>query len=257
VRRYAVLGPLRITDESGEIVFTARKMEIFLAILLIRANQVVSLSQVITELWGDNPPRRATASVHVYVSNLRKMLTRSAGSDSPILTRHPGYMLLMGSDELDLHMFQREVNQGRRHLREGRFEQASQCLARGLELWRGPAFNEYRDGPIVGGFVGWLEEARLECIELLIDADLAAGRHREVIGRLLSLVAEYPLREFFHHRLMLALYRSGRQAEALETYRSVRAMLDQDLGLEPGRDLRDLHRSILLADDGLDIRHAG
>jgi DNA-binding SARP family transcriptional activator len=163
----------------------------------------------------------------------------------------------MGSDELDLHRFQREFSQGRTHLREGRYEQASRCFTTALSLWRGTAFSEYRDGPLISGFVSWLEEAHLECIELLIDADLAAGRHRELVGWLLSLTAEYPLKENFHERLMLALYRSGRQADALRAYQSVREMLDRDLGLEPSRPLRDLQRAILVADGRLDIRHGG
>ncbi|SNQ48350.1 DNA-binding transcriptional activator of the SARP family [Frankia canadensis] len=254
MRRYAVLGPLRVFGEEREIEISARKMEILLAVLLIRANQVVSLSQVMAELWGEAPPRRATASVHVYVSNLRKLLSWPDGDDNPIYTRNPGYMLTMGDDELDLHTFQREVEQGRGHVRERRYEQAARCLRAGLELWRGPAFNEYREGPIVSGFVGWLEESRLECVELLIDAELAMGRHRQLVGQLLALTAEYPLREFFHHRLMLALYRCGRQAEALGVYRAVRSTLDRELGLEPGRQLRDLHGAILTADDDLDIR---
>ncbi len=254
MRRYAVLGPLRVFVEGREIEISARKMEILLAVLLIRANQVVSLSQVMAELWGENPPRRATASVHVYVSNLRKLLSPADGSDSPIHTRSPGYMLTSGDDELDLHTFQRAVKQGRAHVRERRHEQAAACLRAGLELWRGPAFHEYRDGPIVSGFAGWLEESRLECIELLIDTEFAMGRHRELVGQLLAWTAEYPLREFFHHRLMLALYRCGRKAEALGVYQSVRSTLDRELGLEPGRQLRQLHCSILTADDDLEIR---
>ncbi|WP_063897600.1 MULTISPECIES: AfsR/SARP family transcriptional regulator [Frankia] len=234
-------------------MISARKVEIMLAVFLVRANHVVSLSQLTTELWGDDPPRRAIASMHVYVSNLRKILALPAETKNPIVTRHPGYLLQMEPDDLDLTLFERRVQEGKRHLAEGSYAQASRCLTAALGLWRGPALGDLKAGPIVSGFLGWLEETRLECIELSLDADLALGRHPELVRRLIALTNDHPLRETFHHRLMLALYRSGRQVEALQVYQTVRDIFHRDLGLEPSRPLRDLQQAILQADEGLDL----
>jgi DNA-binding SARP family transcriptional activator len=155
----------------------------------------------------------------------------------------------MGSDELDVHIFQQHVNQGRAHMRASRNEEALASIDNALGVWRGPALEDLRNSPTVNGFAAWAEEARLECVEMHLDASLALGRDRELIGRLYALTTEHPLREAFHRQLMLALYRSARQAEALRTYESVRDTLRGELGIEPCRELRDLHRAILSGDD--------
>jgi DNA-binding SARP family transcriptional activator len=242
------LGPLRVVCEDGEIAtIGAQKIETLLAALLIRADQVVATDQLMTEIWNDRVPRRATAGIHVYVSQLRKFLTRCGGPGGRVVTRPPGYVLHSGDDELDYRSFVELVDWGRDHARESRYEQASKCFENALAMWRGPALGDLSHGPIVDGFVTWLTETRLECTEMLIDAQLELGRHRELVGRLYSLTAEHPLRESFVRQLMLALYRSERQADALEVYRSVRRTIREELGLEPCRALQELQQGILTA----------
>jgi len=251
--RYEILGPLRLVDGGVTSAPSARKMAIVLGALLVRAEQIVSAEQLMAEIWHDDPPRSASASLYVHISQLRKFLHRP-GRPDPIATRRPGYVLHIGDDEFDVHDFQRLAKLGREHVRGGRHEEATDCFDEALRLWRGPALGDLRDGPIGSSFTTWLEETRLECLELRIESGLALGRHRELVGHLYSLTSENPLRETFHHQLMLALYRSERQADALAAYRSARAVLNEQLGLEPGRALRQLQQAILAADDRLDLQ---
>ncbi|MEV5829039.1 AfsR/SARP family transcriptional regulator [Spirillospora sp. NPDC052242] len=241
-------------DES--LTVSARKMEIVLATLLTRAEQVVSIEQLVTELWGGSPPRRATAALYVYVSQLRKLLTGSTGRTGPISTRAPGYMLRTGADELDLHVFQRLMGEGRAALRSGDHPRAGRALETALGLWRGPALSELREGPIINGFAIWLEEMRLECNELLVEANLALGRHREMISVLRRMIADHPLHEAFYRQLMTALCRAERRADALVVYQNARATLNRELGLEPGRQLREMQHSILVSADAFDTMAA-
>ncbi|HEV8562988.1 MAG TPA: AfsR/SARP family transcriptional regulator [Actinophytocola sp.] len=252
--RYEVLGPLCIVDDHGTSAFiSARKMEILLAALLIRNGQVLTAPQIITEIWGENNPRRANAALYVYISQLRKFLHRP-DHQSPIVTRPLGYLLRTGDDVLDLHEFQALVVKGRDHTKARRHAAAADAFGAALELWRGPALGDLRgDGPIINGFTTWIGEARLECVEMHIDARLALGQHRELVSRLYGLVTDHPLRESFYRQLMLALYRSERQADALSVYQSARRILNEELGLEPCRSLRDLHQAILLGDETLDV----
>lgn len=256
--RYEILGPLRIVDDGGHAsTISAHKVEVLLATLLIRSDQVVTIDQLISEIWNQNPPQRARASLHVYVSQLRKMLTCAERSTPPIVTLPSGYMLRVGPDELDLHTFQRLMNDGRSLSREGRHLGAARSFDGALTLLRGPVLGELSEGPIVKGFVTWLEEARIECTEMGVESQLALGRHRELVGDLYALTAEYPLRESFHRQLMLALYRSERQADALRVYQDVRRILHDELGIEPGRALRRLQHAILADDDELDRQLVG
>src|SRR5258708_17986554 len=195
--RYEILGPLRVIDAGNTTFIGARKVEILLTALLIRADQVVSAEQLMTELWGERLAGRARAGVHVYVSELRKFLNRHGRPDSPVMTRPPGYMLSLGSDELDCQAFQTLMNLGRRYAREQCDEAAADCFDEALALWRGPVLADLGTGPIVNGFVTWLSEERMECTELLMDTRLRLGCHRELVGRLFSLAAEHPLRESF------------------------------------------------------------
>ncbi|RAY11929.1 activator protein [Actinomadura craniellae] len=251
--RYEVLGPLRIVDEHGGSFISGRKIETVLAVLLVRAGGVVTFDQLMAEIWGDTPPRRASAAIYVYISQLRKHLKRPGRSSSEIITRAPGYVLQLGSDELDANSFIRLVNTGREHSREGRHREASRCFQSALDLWHGPVLGDLRGGgSIIEGFATWLEEVRLECTEMLMDSYLQLGDHRRLVGQLYSLASEYPLNEAFYRQLMLALYRSERQADALEVYQSARKVLKSQLGLDPCRGLQDLQRAILLADDQLE-----
>jgi DNA-binding SARP family transcriptional activator len=248
--RYEILGPLRVTDENGTSFINARKIETLLAVLLARADEVIPTGALMTEIWGEGVPRRAVAGLHVFVSQLRKFLNRP-NRPSPVITRPPGYVLSLDEDEFDAHLYLKQMEAGRAYAANQRHDAAAECLTSALSLWRGPVFNGYCPGPILEGFVSWLTEARLDCTELLVDSQLALGRHRELVGRLYSLTAEHPLRESFYRQLMLALYRSDRQADALKVYQSARRTLNEELGLEPCRALQEVQRAVLRADDHL------
>src|SRR5579875_1750763 len=249
--RYEILGPLRVTDRGRSSFIGPQKVEVVLAALLIRSDQVVTIEQLVDEIWSEKAPRRAVAGIHVYISQLRKFLNHHGQMDNPISTRYPGYILRIGPDEFDLWDYERLMNLGRAYAREGSHQEAVDCLGDALSLWRGPVLDRARHGPIVEGFVVRINEARLECVEMLMDSSLMLGRHRELIGELYALTAEYPLREMFYRQLMLALYRSERQADALQVYQRARQRLQDELGLEPCRTLREIQHAILVSDDQL------
>ncbi|MFF7634694.1 BTAD domain-containing putative transcriptional regulator [Kitasatospora sp. NPDC008050] len=247
--KYQLLGSLRVIDGNSTTFLSAQKVETLLAALLVRSDHVVTTDQLMNELWGEQLPRRASAGLHVYISELRKFLNRPGRADSPIVTRSSGYMLRLRNDELDHQAFLDLTELGRRHLREQNHEEAVDCFERGLALWRGPVLGDLGDGPILRSFATWLTEVRLDCAEMYVDARLQLGRHRELVGYLFSLIAESPLRETFYRQLMVALYRSERRAEALKVYQSARSTLIDELGLEPCSALQELHRAVLAADD--------
>ncbi|CAO5154763.1 SARP family transcriptional regulator, regulator of embCAB operon [Frankia sp. AiPs1] len=249
--RYETLGRLRVTDADQAHSLSARKTAVALAVLLIRAGQVVPMERLITEIWDDDPPTRATAAVHVYVSHLRRFLA-GANAASQIVTRAPGYRLTLGTDEVDADRFHELLWDGREHAARGSHERAAELLESALGLWRGPALDGLHGSAVVDGYVGRLAESRLAGIETLMEAKLALGRHREVVGSLYSLAAEHPTREKLHRQLMLALYRSERQADALRAYHSLRRCLQDSVGLEPGRGLQELYHSILVEDARLE-----
>ena len=211
IMRYELLGPLRILDGDVAVVISTQKIQVLLAALLIRADQVVAADHLITEIWGDAPPSRAQAGLHVYVSQLRKTLNLMG---SPIVTRPPGYMLRLGTAECDFHTFLRLINAGRECAREGRWENAIHCFGRALFLWRGSALGNGPRGPIAEAFIAWLNEARRECVEMLVDAYLRLGRFGDMGLRLCSLLAGHPFQEDFSHHLKLALCRVEQQIGA-------------------------------------------
>jgi DNA-binding SARP family transcriptional activator len=213
----------------------------------------VSLDHLITEIWGDHAPRRAMAGLHVYVSQLRKFLHRADTEDSPIVTHPSGYLLRTGTDELDYQVFEGLVAGGRDCARQRLYEQATEYFENALSMWRGPVLGDLSPGPVTVGFATRMLETWLECTEALIECQLLLGLHREVVGHLYSLTAEHPLHEAFHRQLMLALYRSERQADALRAYQVAWRTLDEELGVRPCRSLQELQRAILDADDHLDI----
>jgi DNA-binding SARP family transcriptional activator len=249
--KYEILGPPRIVH-SGKVSFIgAPKLETIITVLLIRADRVVSSEQLINEAWGEEPPRRAMASLHVHISQLRKLIQGAGRADSPVITRPPGYLLRLGTDELDLNVFLGLIEIARSHMRLGRHEDAYISCSQALRLCQEPVINNASRGPILEGFATWLSEVRLESTEILMDAQLMLGRHREIISSLYSLVAECPLREAFRRQLMVALYRSERQADALEVYQQTRKVLNDELGLEPGQALRHVQEAILNRDERL------
>src|SRR5436309_10440671 len=211
---FRVLGPLEVRDSGRSLPLAGAKQRALLALLLVNANHVVSRDRLIDELWGEQPPGTAVQSLQVYVSRLRKLLPPET-----LLTRPPGYLLELEDDELDLRRFERLLAAGRETLATGEAERAAHLLHDALALWRGPALAEFAFEPFAQAEIGRLEDLRLAAVEERIEADLALGRQADLIGELEALVAENPYRERLRGQLMLALYRSGRQAEALEAYR--------------------------------------
>lgn len=249
--QYGLLGPLRVVDRDRPCTPTAAKVRVLLAALLVRPNQMVPTERLVEEIWVDHPPRRAEAGVHVYVSQLRKLL--ATGGEHPIATRPPGYQLDVPDGALDVACFEAQVLRGRRELAAGDFSRAAGTFATALGLWRGPALCDVLVGRGLATVATRLEEARLEAVELRIEADIALGRHLELIGELRALIVEHPFREAFHRQLMLTLYRSERQTDALHAYLGVRRLLNEELGVEPGRPLRRLQKAILVGDRALDL----
>jgi DNA-binding SARP family transcriptional activator len=219
-----------------------------LAILLLHLGEVVSSERLIDALWGERPPATAAKTLQGYVSHLRKGL-----GDGVLQTRGRGYQLLVEQDQLDADRFERLSAEGRAALRNGDAASAAERLRRALRLWRGPALVDFTYEQFARAEIARLEEARMATLEDRLDADLALGRHAEVIGELEGLVRDHPLRERLRGQLLLALYRSRRQAEALDVYQAGRRALVDELGIEPSRHLRDLHQAILEQDAALDL----
>jgi DNA-binding SARP family transcriptional activator len=234
---FRILGPLEVVGPDGPLPLGGTLQRAVLALLLTRANEVVSADRLIDELWSGDPPRTAANTVQYYVSQLRKLL----GSDR-ILTRPPGYTIRIDEGELDLERFERLVTSG-----------DVAALREALDLWRGPPLADFEYASFARTEIGRLEELRLAALEERIEADLALGRHAQLVGELEALVREHPLRERLRAQLMLALYRSGRQAEALEAYQDARRTLVEELGIEPGPPLQRLEKAILVHDAELDL----
>ena len=246
---YRVLGPLEVLDGGRSVPLAGAKQRALLALLLVHANHVLSRDRLVDELWGDEPPDTAVQSLQVYVSRLRKLLP----SDT-LLTRPPGYLLEVEPSQLDLRSFELLLADGREALARGDPARASRVLHEALDLWRGPALAEFAFEPFAQAEIGRLEDLRLAAVEERVEADLALGRHADLIGELEALIAEHPYRERLRGQLMRALYRSGRQAEALDAYRDARSALVDQLGIEPSAELQQLERAILTQDTELDSR---
>jgi DNA-binding SARP family transcriptional activator/tetratricopeptide (TPR) repeat protein len=243
-----VLGPLELTVAGAAVPLGGRKQRLLLAVLACHANKVVSTGWLLQQLWGQEPPPSARKNLQTYVHQLRRML----GDPGRVARRPPGYSLVVGEGELDVDRFRALVEQARAAMAAGLPGEGRGQLERALALWRGPAFADLDDASTVLPETAALEEERLAATELRVEAELACGRHAELVPELSSLVASQPLRERLRAQLMLALYRSGRQAEALAVYRQARQVLVEELGLEPGEDLRELERAILAGDRALD-----
>jgi DNA-binding SARP family transcriptional activator len=243
---FRLLGPLEVFDGTRAVVVGGGKRRSLLAVLLLHGNEVVSADRLIDELWGEHPPPTAAKGLQVYVSQLRKELQNGADRDGEVLvTRANGYMLQLGPDDIDVQRFERSVSAGEHALAAGEPDRAAQRLRHGLALWRGPPLADFTYEPFAQQEIARLDELRLVAIAQRIDADLALGRHAQVVGELEALVRGHPMRERIRGQLMLALYRCGRQAEALETYRDGRRKMSDELGLEPGPELRELETRIL------------
>ncbi len=245
---FRVLGPLEAGDERESLALGPRKQRALLARLLLDAGRTVSVDRLLDDLWGDEIPGTAVKMVQIYVSGLRKIV----GSDR-LVTQPSGYRFtLAAGDELDLQTFERRAGEGRTALSQGDPVTAAERLAAALALWRGPALAEFGTEPFAPAEADRLEEMRLAAVADRIDAELALGRARELIGELEALSAQHPLRERTREQMMLALYRSGRQGDALAAYHAFRAVLDEQLGLEPSPRLRALEQAVLTHDPALD-----
>ena len=246
---FRILGPLEVLDKGRVLDVGGGKQRSVLALLLVHANEVVSSDRLIDELWPNEPPPTAAKIVQVHVSRLRKTL--DGAGERILLTRGHGYELRVATDQLDVGRFQTLLDEGRAAIAAGEPENAAEKLRRALDLWRGPPLADFSYDSFAQEEIARLEELRLAAIEERIEADLAVGRHNAVVQELEQLVARHPLRERLRGQLMLALYRSGRQAEALEVYREGRRTLADQLGLEPSPALQQLERAILAHDQAV------
>jgi DNA-binding SARP family transcriptional activator len=252
VLEFRILGPLEVIGEDGPIPLGGPKQRATLAILLLDANRVVSVDRLADDLYAGAAPVTAVTQVQRQISELRKALGASA-----IETRAPGYVIRLIPEQLDLKHFEHHTEKAAKALARRDARAAAVLYAEALELWRGPPLADLAHEPFAHISIERLEEIRLAALEERIDAELALGSHVQLVGQLEELVAVNPLRERFRGQLMLALYRSGRQAEALSAYRNARETLVEEFGIEPTSALRELERAILMQDPSLDLERAG
>jgi DNA-binding SARP family transcriptional activator/ABC-type branched-subunit amino acid transport system substrate-binding protein len=241
---FRVLGPLEALDGERPLALGGARQRSVLVLLLLRRGQTVSSDRLIDELWGESPPADASTALQQHVSRLRKALEPHA----VLVTRAPGYALEIAPDQLDLERFRALALQGQRELDDGAPDKAAATLRRALGLWRGEPLSDLANETFAVTAARELEDERLAALETRIDADLACGRHAELVGELTALVRVHPLRERLRAQLMLALYRSGRQSDALEAYSDARQTLVAELGLEPGPELQAIQQGILTHD---------
>ena len=244
MREFRLLGPVEVVDDGETLPLGGQKQRAVLALLLLDAGRVVSTDRLIDGLWSEQPPPTAATSLQNFVSQLRKLLGAAV-----LVTKPPGYQLRIEPDQLDVERFERLVDEARRERPEERAAKLRDALA----LWRGPPLADLAYEPFAQNEIGRLEELRLATLEERLEAELAAGRHADVVGELESLVDEHPLRERLRAQLMLALYRSGRQAESLQAFHDARAALVEELGIDPSPSLQQLHGAILRQDASLDL----
>jgi DNA-binding SARP family transcriptional activator/tetratricopeptide (TPR) repeat protein len=254
---YRILGPLEVIDGGQRLRLGGVKQRAVLAILLLNANRVVSVDRLVDDLWEGRPPGSAIGTLQTYVSHLRDLLEprRDRRTAAQVLvTRSPGYLLRVGADDLDALRLERLVVQGQQALAARHAPVAAARFRVALELWRGPALADFADQPFATTEIDRLEQLRLVAVEGRVKAELAMGNHAELVGQLEALVAEHPFREGFREQLMLALYRSGRQAEALGVFRTTRELLAGELGIDPDNRLARLQQAVLRHAPELDWR---
>ncbi|HEY1593826.1 MAG TPA: AfsR/SARP family transcriptional regulator [Thermoleophilaceae bacterium] len=249
---FGILGPLEVRRDGDELGLGGRNQRAVLALLLLQANQVVSIDRLAEALYSGATPATAVTQVHRQVSELRRVLDPSEGEGpAAIETRPPGYLIRVASGELDLHRFEELTGQAAAAMDEGDPGTAAEALRHGLAIWRGPALADLAYESFAQGPSARLQELRLAALEARIEAELALGHHARVIPELRDLASEHPLRERLRELLMVALYRSGRQVEALDLYRSTRNELVETFGVEPGPGLQQVEQAILRHDPEL------
>lgn len=246
-----VLGPLEVSVGGMSIVPTASKPSQLLAMLALNAGHVVTLTALTEEIWDHRPPRSGVPTLHTYILKLRRKLQDALSGEGNVtskdilITRRAGYLLNLEPSDVDAVRYDRLSSAGRRAVNEGDHERASRTLGEALRLWRGPALADVPTGPQLTIEAMRLEENRLGDLHLRIEADLRLGRHHQLLGELATLCARHPLLENFCAQHMVALYRSGRQSQALEAFRRLRASMVEQLGVEPSPRVRQLHHGIL------------
>jgi DNA-binding SARP family transcriptional activator len=243
-----LLGSVEALADGHSLSLGGSKQRSVVAMLALNANTTLSGDRLIDGLWGDDPPRSAAKNVQLYISRLRKALAESR-AEAEIVTHGHGYELRLPARAVDALRFENLVEEAAPERASGGVNAAARSA---LELWRGAPLADVADEPFALTEIRRLEELRLQALELAIDAELAAGRHAKVTAELEAVIAEDPLRERFHAQRMLALYRDGRQAEALEAYHEAREMLIEQIGVEPKPELQDLQTAILTQDPRID-----
>jgi DNA-binding SARP family transcriptional activator/pimeloyl-ACP methyl ester carboxylesterase len=244
---FRILGPLEISADARFVPLGSPKQTALLGLLLLHADETLSRDRLIEELWGEAPPATVDSALHVYLSRLRRLL-ESAGAGGALVRERYGYRLRVKAEQLDANRFEHLAGEGSEALAAGKSALAADRLRQALALWRGPALADLQSERFAITAAARLEEERVAALEQRLEADLALDRHRQLIHELKVLVAEHPYRERLRAQLMLALYRSGRQAEALHAYQQARRTLADDLGLEPSQELRQLEQAILRHD---------
>ena len=253
-----LLGPMRLTEDCMPYLPTAPKQCQVLAFLLVNANHVVSTAACVEELWGTKPPRSALATLQTYIMQIRKVLARVPsvgsidGARQVLSTRGQGYFFAVDSGQVDVCRFMWLMRCGRQALGENDDRRVVRFFRDALSLWQGPMLVDVQTGPILEAEVTRMEQHRLTMLEQCIDAELRLGNHHELVGELTALVQRCPVNENLHAQYMVALYRSGRQTEALAVFWQLRQTLNQDLGVDPSKRLWRLQQAILSSDPALD-----
>lgn len=252
--RFSVLGSIEVTGDTEPLELGGVKQRAILGYLLLHANKVVPTSGLLGAMWDRTPPPTARKMIQNAVSGLRRVL---AGRPGDLRTHPPGYQLSVDTSDVDLYRFRALAHDGRRAIADGEPEHGAELLRAGLALWRGPALADLVEAGYRWSEVAAVEDERLSTLEDRLDAELVCGRHREITPELEVLTATEPLRERLCQQFMLALYRSGRQADALRIYRRTREALIDSVGLEPGRELQELQRRILEHDSAIQLTVTG
>ncbi|MER6347566.1 AfsR/SARP family transcriptional regulator [Streptomyces sp. NPDC001595] len=251
-----VLGSFDAELRGVSILPTAGKPRQILALLAIHANQVLPVSALMEEIWGDVPPRSALTTLQTYILQLRRCMERAldgdGGSKDLLLTRHGGYLLHAPTGSVDVHEYDRLAALGQRAFERREDEEAASRFREALALWRGPALVDVRTGPLLEIETMRLEESRLGLLERRIDVELRLGHHAELLTELTELTARNPLHEGLHAQSMVAFYRAGRPSAALDVFQNLRTHLVEELGIEPSQRLQRLQRAVLGSDPVLD-----
>jgi DNA-binding SARP family transcriptional activator len=254
---YKILGTVGIDRDGHHYSLTARKPRTILSLLMLNANEVVPTSVILEELWGVRPPNSAYNTLHTYIFQIRRWLSDTLGTCSSwvtnerLVTEPGGYVLKVPDQALDLCQFECFVRRGTTAVHHAEYDEAVHLFDQALELWGGGVPVAPRTAGLIQAKMTHLQEKRMLATEQRIGAELALGRHREVIGELSSLVINHPMHESLHAKLMIAFYQSGRMSDALDVYRRLRQSVVDDLGLEPCREVQSIHEAILSADTRL------